>query len=44
LEYADWWNAVVKDPLCLKKGMACLEGVVGTGVEWEEEAVSRFAA
>jgi len=44
LEYADWWNAVVKEPLCLEKGMARVEGVVGTGVEWEEKAVSRFAA
>jgi mandelate racemase len=44
LEYADWWNAVVKEPLCLKKGMAHLDGVVGTGVEWDEGAVSRFAA
>jgi mandelate racemase len=44
LEYADWWNAVLKDPLCVEQGMARIEGVVGTGVEWEEEAVSRFAA
>jgi mandelate racemase len=44
LEYADWWNSVLKEPLCVKKGMARIEGVVGTGVEWEEEAVSRFAA
>ena len=44
LEYADWWNAVLKEPLCVDKGMTRLEGVVGTGVEWEEEAVSRFAA
>jgi mandelate racemase len=44
LEYADWWNAVVKEPLSVEKGMARLEGVVGTGVEWEENAVSRLAA
>ena len=44
LEYADWWNAVLKAPLCVEEGMARVEGVVGTGVEWEEEAVSRFAA
>lgn len=44
LEYADWWNAVVKEPLCVEKGLALPAGVVGTGVEWEEEAVSRFAA
>ena len=44
LEYADWWNVVIKDPLRVEKGMARLEGVVGTGVEWNEEAVSRYAA
>jgi len=44
LEYADWWNAILKKPLCVERGMACIEGVAGTGVEWEEQAVSRFAA
>lgn len=44
LEYANWWNAVLKEPLCVEKGMARIEGVVGTGIEWEEEAVSRFVA
>ena len=44
LEYVDWWNSVLREPLCVEKGMARVEGVIGTGVEWEEEAVSRFAA
>jgi mandelate racemase len=44
LEYADWWNVVIKEPLQVEKGMACLDGVSGTGVEWNEEAVSRYAA
>jgi mandelate racemase len=44
LEYADWWNPVIKAPLCVEKGMARVEGVLGTGVEWNDEAVSRFAA
>jgi mandelate racemase len=43
LEYADWWNPVVKEPLCIEKGMARFDCVVGSGVEWNEEAVSRFA-
>ena len=42
-EYADWWNAVIKEPLKIENGMACAEGVVGTGCEWNEEAVSRYA-
>jgi len=44
LEYADWWNVVIKEPLRVEKGIACLAGVVATGVQWNEEAVSRFAA
>ena len=42
LEYADWWNPVVKEPLRIEKGMACVEGVLGSGVEWNEDAVSRY--
>jgi mandelate racemase len=42
LEYADWWNAVVKEPLRVVNGVACVEDVVGTGVEWNESAVSRY--
>src|SRR5215472_14371535 len=44
LEYSDWWNAVVAEPLRLEKGLARLEGVTGTGVQWNEEAVRRYEA
>jgi mandelate racemase len=44
LEYADWWNAVLAEPLQIKSGMATVEGVAGTGVAWNEAAVERFAA
>jgi mandelate racemase len=44
LEYTDWWNVVIKEPLRVEKGMPCLEGVVGTGVEWHEEMARRYAA
>ena len=44
LEYADWWNSVIAEPLRIERGLACLEGVTGTGVRWNEEAVSRYAA
>jgi len=43
LEYADWWNPVVKEPLTVKNGTVCLEGVIGTGAEWNEEALRRYA-
>ncbi len=44
LEYVDWWNEVLKEPLRIDKGMVCLDNVVGTGVEWNEEAVSRYCS
>jgi mandelate racemase len=43
LEYADWWNPVMKEPLRIESGMACLEGVTGSGVEWNDEMVSRYS-
>jgi mandelate racemase len=43
LEYADWWNPVVAEPLRVEKGMAILGDAIGTGVEWNEDAVRRFA-
>ena len=43
LEYATWWNELVKEPLRIENGMACIEGVVGSGIEWNEPAVSRYS-
>jgi mandelate racemase len=44
LEYADWWNPVISAPLRVENGLASVEGVIGTGIEWNEETLSRFAA
>jgi len=44
LEYADWWNPILAEPLCIDSGMAILDNTVGSGLEWNEDAVSRFAA
>ena len=43
LEYSDWWNPVLAEPLRIEKGMAIIDNSVGTGVEWNEDAVSRFS-
>jgi mandelate racemase len=40
LEYADWWNPILKEPLRIEQGMA----IPGGGIEWEEAAVSRYLA
>jgi mandelate racemase len=44
LEYADWWNPILAEPLRIEHGMAVVEGVIGTGVAWNEQAVARFLA
>ena len=44
LEYADWWNPILAEPLCIEDGMAIVNDQVGTGIDWNEDAVDRFAA
>jgi mandelate racemase len=44
LEYADWWNPVLAEPLPIEQGMAIVSGITGTGVAWNEQAVERFLA
>ena len=44
LEYADWWNPVLAQPLRVENGMASVGDAIGSGVEWNEDAVRRFAA
>jgi mandelate racemase len=44
LEYADWWNPIVAEPLRVENGMAIVEGAAGTGVAWNEESVARYEA
>jgi len=44
LEYADWWNPILATPLQIEGGMAVIGDGIGSGVEWNEEAVRRFAA
>lgn len=43
LEYADWWNAVISEPLRIEQGMASVKDATGTGVAWNEPAVERFS-
>ncbi len=44
LEYADWWNPILAAPLRLEDGMAVCGDAAGSGIEWDEEAVRKFAA
>ena len=44
LEYADWRNPILAEPLRVEHGVAVVGGVIGTGVAWNEQAVARFLA
>jgi mandelate racemase len=44
LEYADWWNSILDEPLRVESGMADVSGATGTGVGWNEAMVERYAA
>jgi mandelate racemase len=37
------WNPVLAEPLRIENGMAIVDDAIGTGMEWNEEAVRRFA-
>ena len=42
LEYADWWNPVVANPLEIRDGLAMPSERPGSGIEWNEEAIARL--
>jgi mandelate racemase len=44
LEYADWWNPILREPLVIERGMARVEQSTGTGIAWNENVLERFAA
>ena len=43
LEHAHWWDPILVEPLLIENGMAIVDDAVGTGVDWNEDAVHRFA-
>ena len=42
LEYADWWNPIMREPLDIRQGMAYVTDASGSGVAWDEVAVERY--
>jgi mandelate racemase len=42
LEYADWWNLVLEEPLRIEKGMTAIGDVKGSGVSFNEQAIARL--
>jgi mandelate racemase len=44
LEYVDWADAILAEPLRIEKGEAIVPDRPGSGVAWDEKAVQRYAA
>jgi mandelate racemase len=42
LEYVDWANAILAEPLCITDGHAEVSERPGNGLAWNEDAVRRF--
>jgi mandelate racemase len=42
LEYAEWFNPILEQPLRIVDGCAVLDERPGSGVEWNEAAVQRY--
>jgi mandelate racemase len=43
LEYVDWADAILKDPLETKDGFAHIDERPGTGLSWDEKAVKKYS-
>ena len=43
LEYADWWNPILSEPLRDRERHGCRARYRGTGVAWEESVVERLS-
>jgi mandelate racemase len=44
LEYTDWWDPILAEPLHIENGMAIVADANGSGIEWNENNVRQFAA
>jgi len=42
LEYANWWNSIIEEPLKVEDGFAIASSSAGSGISWDEKAVERF--
>ncbi|MBT6096095.1 MAG: mandelate racemase [Rhodospirillaceae bacterium] len=42
LEYVDWANPILAEPLKIENGMAMISDVPGTGVSWNEDGVAQY--
>jgi mandelate racemase len=42
LEWVDWANPILQEPLRIEGGQAVIADAPGTGIAWNEENVSRY--
>jgi len=42
LEYVDWANPILEEPLAIRNGFAEVSTSPGTGLQWNEDAVARY--
>jgi mandelate racemase len=42
LEYVDWANPILKDPVTLKDGHVVIPEAPGSGIAWNEQAVEKY--
>jgi mandelate racemase len=42
LEYVDWANPILKDPVTLKDGQVVVPEAPGSGIAWNEQAVEKY--
>ena len=43
LEYVDWANPILAEPLTLSGGTASPSEIPGTGIRWNNDAIARYA-
>jgi mandelate racemase len=42
LEYVDWADVLLNEPLCIENGMAIVPDRPGSGLAWDEAAVAKY--
>ena len=44
LEYSDWWNPILAEPLAVGRGLALAADGPGSGIAWNERVVGEYLA
>lgn len=42
LEYCDWWNPLLKEPLQIEDGATKIGSSIGSGMDWDESVAERY--